>query len=307
MPVRLSPTAFSPVPPPDTRHPSSRESARYPVPGDALSRVRPSPRQLNSSSPSLRTVRVTPKARAVGANPAAPPVSLMLIEDNRLLCEAITAMIHTQPGLEVLAAFADADEALPKAREAKPDVVLLDFGMKSHGCLSLAATVHGKIPAAKVIVMGLPLHQEELGDYVRSGASGFITKDASFKELFATICAVAGGAQVLPPALTTSLFSQIARSAGVGSTPRVTGEVRLTSRERQVIDLLGEGLSNKEICIRLNIAVHTVKSHVHSVLKKLALHTRLEVVAFAHGRRGVIEARRLPPIVAPPTASDGAR
>ena len=93
---------------------------------------------------------------------------------------------------------------------------------------------------------------------------------------------MAGGAEVLPPALTNSLFSQIAMRAAGGNKARVLEAVRLTSRERQVIDLLGEGLSNKEISTRLHIAVHTVKSHVHNVLEKLALHSRLEVAAFSH-------------------------
>jgi DNA-binding NarL/FixJ family response regulator len=94
---------------------------------------------------------------------------------------------------------------------------------------------------------------------------------------------VAAGEEVLPQALTNSLFSQIARNASRGSKAKLLESVRLTNRERQVIELLGEGLSNKEFATRLHIAVHTVKSHVHNVLEKLALRSRLEVVAFTHG------------------------
>ena len=214
------------------------------------------------------------------------PISLVLIDDNRLLREGLAAMIHTQPGFKVLAASADADEALQKVREAKPDVVLLDFGLEDHDSLSLTATVHGDVPSARVILMGLLPLQEDVATYVQAGASGFIMKDASFEDFFATIRAVAGGAEVLPPALTNSLFSQIARNAAGRSKTRLLEAVRLTNRERQVIDLLGEGLSNKEIATRLNIAVHTVKSHVHNVLEKLALRSRLEVAAFTHGGGG---------------------
>jgi DNA-binding NarL/FixJ family response regulator len=210
------------------------------------------------------------------------PISLVLIDDNRLLREGLAAMIHTQPGFRVLAASADVEEALQKVREAKPDVVLLDFGLEDHDSLNLTARVHDEVPEARVIVMGLLALQEDVGNYVRAGASGFIMKDASFEEFFATIRAVAGGAEVLPPVLTNSLFSQIARNTTGRSKARVRESVRLTNRERQVIDLLGEGLSNKEIATRLQIAVHTVKSHVHNVLEKLALHSRLEVAAFTH-------------------------
>ena len=195
-------------------------------------------------------------------------------------------MVHTQPGFKVLAASADAAEALQKVREAKPDIVLIDFGLEDHDSLSLTATVHVEVPEAKVIVMGLQPLQEDIANYVRAGASGFIMKDASFEELFTTIRAVADGAHVLPTQLTNSLFSQIVRNAGAKNKARVVEAVRLTSRERQVIDLLGEGLSNKEISGRLHIAVHTVKSHVHNVLEKLALHSRLEVAAFSHASGG---------------------
>jgi len=128
--------------------------------------------------------------------------------------------------------------------------------------------------------------QEDVAHYVRAGASGFIMKDASFEDFFTTIRAVARGAQVLPTQLTKSLFSQIVSNAAVKNPARVVDAVRLTSRERQVIDLLGEGLSNKEISSRLHIAIHTVKSHVHNVLEKLALHSRLEVAAFSHASGG---------------------
>ncbi|HEX6316589.1 MAG TPA: response regulator transcription factor [Gemmatimonadaceae bacterium] len=210
----------------------------------------------------------------------------MLIDDNRLLRDGIVAMVRTEPGFEVLAASADATEALEKVRQAKPDIVLVDFGLEDHDSLSLTATVHAEVPEAKVIVMGLLPLQEDVANYVRAGASGFVMKDASFAEFFATIRAVARGGRVLPSQLTDSLFTQIIQNVAAKPEQKAIESVRLTSRERQVVDLLGEGLSNKEIAARLHIAVHTVKSHVHNVLEKLALHSRLEVAAFSHASGG---------------------
>jgi len=220
------------------------------------------------------------------AKKAAPaPIAIVLIDDNRLFREGLVTMIHGQPGYRVLAASADVDEAMTKAREAEPDIVLLDFGLEDHDSLGLTATVRTEVPSARVIIMGLlPLH-EDVADYVHAGASGFIMKNATFEEFLATIRAVADGAEVLPRELTNTLFSQIARSASSGTRAQVLESVRLTSREREVVNLLGEGLSNKEMSTRLNIAVHTVKSHVHNVLEKLALHSRLEVAAFNHNEK----------------------
>lgn len=221
-------------------------------------------------------------AKATAAAGSQAPIALVLIDDNRLMREGIAAMVRSQPDFEVLAASADVDEALEKVREAKPDVVLLDFGLDDHDSLNLTATVHAEVPTAKVIVMGLlPIH-DDVADYVQAGAFGFVMKDATFEEFFATIRAVARGEQVLPSELTNSLFGQIARNAISGSRTRLIEAVRLTARERQVVDLLGEGMSNKEIANQLHIAVHTVKSHVHNVLEKLSLRSRLEVAAFSH-------------------------
>jgi DNA-binding NarL/FixJ family response regulator len=209
---------------------------------------------------------------------------LVLIEDNRLLREGIAALIRSEPGFEILASSADADEAMRTVREAKPDIVLLDFGLADHDSLSLTATLRADVPEARVIVMGLLPAHEDVADYVRAGASGFIMKDATFDQFFATIRAVAAGAEVLPRELTRAVFAQIVEDS-VRDLPRVMEAVLLTNRERQVVGLLGEGLANKEIATRLHIAVHTVKSHVHNVLEKLSLRSRLEIAAFSHSQR----------------------
>jgi DNA-binding NarL/FixJ family response regulator len=97
---------------------------------------------------------------------------------------------------------------------------------------------------------------------------------------------VAEGAHVLPPQMTSTLFSQIARVAVASGRPEALNAVRMTTRERQVINLIAEGLGNKQIAARLHISIHTVKSHVRNVMEKLALHTRLQIAAFAHQDQG---------------------
>jgi two-component system, NarL family, nitrate/nitrite response regulator NarL len=211
-------------------------------------------------------------------------ISLVLIDDNRLLREGLARLIREQRDFTILAASADADEAMTKVREAKPDVVLLDFGLEGHDSLAITATVHKEVPEAKVIVLGLLPIEEDIVSFVRAGASGFIMRDATFDDFVTTIRSVVAGTVVLPPQLTGSLFNQIARQAGRLGAPRELESVRLTQRERQVIDLIAEGLANKDIAARLHIAVHTVKSHVHNVLEKLALHSRLEVAAFSRNQ-----------------------
>jgi len=114
------------------------------------------------------------------------------------------------------------------------------------------------------------------------GVDGFVLKDATFDDFLQTIRDVAQGKKVLPPTLTSSLLSEIATHATRNGKGNPFKSVRMTSREREVIELIAEGLSNKQIAARLNLAVDTVKSHVHNILEKLALNTRLEIATFRH-------------------------
>ena len=209
-------------------------------------------------------------------------ISIALIEDNRLVREGITALLSQLPDLKVVAGASSADTAV--FREAKPQVVLLDLGLQSGDSLRLAVQVKEDFPDSKVIVMDLlPVH-EDIMDFVNAGVSGFIMKDATVDDLVSTIRSVAGGAHVLPPQMTSSLFSQIAKDAIAKGRPEVLDSVRMTPREREVINLIAEGLGNKEIAARINVATHTVKSHVRNIMEKLTLHTRLQIAAYANQR-----------------------
>jgi DNA-binding NarL/FixJ family response regulator len=212
-------------------------------------------------------------------------ISIALIEDNRLVREGITALLSQLPDLKVVAGASSADTAV--FREANPQVVLLDLGLQNGDSLRLAVQVKEDFPESKVIVMDLlPVH-EDIMDFVNAGVSGFIMKDATVDDLVNTIRSVAAGAHVLPPQMTSSLFSQIAKDAIAKGRPEVLDSVRMTPREREVINLIAEGLGNKEIASRINVATHTVKSHVRNIMEKLTLHTRLQIAAYANERRTV--------------------
>jgi DNA-binding NarL/FixJ family response regulator len=211
-----------------------------------------------------------------------PPIKstiVAIIDDNRLVREALASMLNKLAGMRAVA-FAVADSNLLVAE--KPDVLLLDVGLRDQDSLRVAAALKKELPDAEIIVMDLIPVNEEIVEFVNAGVSGFVLKDATFDEFVATIRSVAAGEKVLPPRMTESLFSQIAKQADGRGSEHVLDDVRMTRREREVIDLIGEGLSNKEIAQRLNIATHTVKSHVRNVMEKLALHTRLQIAAYSH-------------------------
>jgi len=206
-------------------------------------------------------------------------ITVAIIDDNRVLREALAAMLDRHPDVRVVAS-AEADLAF--LASALPHVVLLDVGLRDQDSLHVAAQIRKANPEARIIAMDLfPVH-EDIREFVNAGVAGFVLKDASFDEFVATIRAVADGKKVLPAQMAESLFSQIAKSAEGPDDKRTMDDVRMTRREREVIDLIGEGLSNKEIAKRLNIASHTVKSHVRNVMEKLALHSRLQIAAYSH-------------------------
>ena len=207
-------------------------------------------------------------------------ISVALIEDNRLVREGMAALLNQTTDFTVVAAGPSGDPAL--LRNAKPHVILLDVGLWDDDSLRVAETVKKEYPESKVIIMDLlPVH-EDIVEFVNAGVSGFILKDATVDDLVTTIRQVANGVHVLPPAMTSTLFSQIAREALAKGRAVAMESVRMTAREREVIDLIGDGLANKEIATRLSIATYTVKSHVRNIMEKLALHTRLQIAAYSH-------------------------
>lgn len=210
-------------------------------------------------------------------------ISILVIEDNRLLREGLSAMIEEQKDLKVLAAFGDCTKALQSIRKFQPGIVLLDLGLRNQNSLQLVKTLKKDFQKIKVIVMDLVPLQEDVLVFVQAGVSGFILKDATVNDFLHTIRSVAGGAKVLPPRLTESLFAQIIDKAVTElSTSKIIGAVKMTRRERQVVDLVADGLTNKEIAQKLHLSTYTIKSHIHNILEKLALHTRVQIAKYAH-------------------------
>jgi len=217
-------------------------------------------------------------------------IKIIIIEDNRLLREGITSMINEQYDLKVVAALGTSENILKIINSLKPNVALLDLGLRSQNSLNVVKSIRKKFSGTKIIVMDLvPVHEEIL-EFVQVGVSGFILKDATVDDFLRTIRLVAKGNKILPPHLTDSLFSQIVEQAITGTMKsRLIKSVMMTKREKQVIELIADGLTNKEIAQKLHLSTYTVKSHVHNILEKLALHTRVQIAKYAHTSKGFNE------------------
>jgi DNA-binding NarL/FixJ family response regulator len=209
-------------------------------------------------------------------------IRLLLIEDNRLLRDGILSILKPHKDIVIIAAYGDGKNTLVKIKKSKPNVVLLDLGLRSLNSLHVVEVIKKDFPLAKIIVMDLAPIQADILQYVKAGANGFILKDASLNDLLITIRTVNEGATVLPPTLVDSLFSQIVEYAVREGKSKLKEAVQMTKREKEVIGFLSEGMSNKEISQKTHISIYTVKSHIHNIMEKLALHTRLEIANYSY-------------------------
>ncbi|HLP17933.1 MAG TPA: response regulator transcription factor [Bacteroidota bacterium] len=205
-------------------------------------------------------------------------IHILVVEDNRLLRERISTMLASESDIKVTAALDNGETLLRMLDTTNADVVLLDLGLGNHENLRLVRAIKKSRPAIFIIVMDLIENQSLLLEYVQAGVVGFILKDATAREVVHTIRSVAGGVTVFPPHLAASLFSQSMMQRGRFRGVEAFGEAgRTTKRQRQVIDLIATGLTNKEIARTLHLSPYTVKSHVHNILEKFSLHTRVQI------------------------------
>lgn len=215
------------------------------------------------------------------ARSAGSPITVALIEDNRLVREGLTALLSRVPDIRVLPG--EPGSSLWTSEGLALDVILLDLGLDTGGSVGVAQAVVKEFPGTRVIVMDLLPSEEDMLEFVAVGVSGFVMKDAVLDELLMTIRAVAAGEDVLPRPLVNTLFAEIAKELHSSVGPSVSSAVRLTSREREVLDLIGDGMSNKAIGKSLHISTHTVKSHLRNIMEKLNLHSRLQLAVYQHG------------------------
>ncbi len=183
----------------------------------------------------------------------------------------------------MLATVGNGENLQQLMNKLKPNIVILDLGLRNRNSLQLVELIKKNFDEIKIIVMDLIPLQTDIYDFVKAGVSGFMLKDINVTEFLKTIRSVNDGEKILPQNLTGSLFSQIVVHALNGVKNSVlTESVRMTKREKQVIELIAEGFTNKEIAQKLHLSTYTVKSHVHNILEKLALNTRVQIAKHAH-------------------------
>ncbi|MFF5147223.1 response regulator [Streptomyces sp. NPDC013157] len=211
------------------------------------------------------------------------PIRVVIADDQQMVRQGFTVLLNAQPGIEVVGQAVDGLDAVAKVAELAPDVVLMDIRMPELGGIEATRRIVGERPHIKVLVLTTFDLDEYVYEALRSGASGFLLKDASADKLAEAVRVVAAGDALLAPGITRRLITQFSQLDGGGVRAPLKERVAdLTERETEVLTLIAQGLSNAEIAERLVVAEQTVKTHVGRILVKLGLRDRTQAAVFAY-------------------------
>jgi DNA-binding NarL/FixJ family response regulator len=200
---------------------------------------------------------------------------LLIVADVRLYREGIQASLSNRPQFSVIGAVSNAEEALRLAAETPPDIVIVD--MATRHSLTVVRSIRHDLPDAHIVGFGVDEVEGEVLACAEAGLAGYVPSDASLDELVVRVESVHRGELLCTPRMAATLFRRLElRNHGDDPQPQA---VVLTAREREVLKLVDDGLSNKEIAAQLSIEVSTVKNHVHNVLDKLNVTSRMEAAA----------------------------
>jgi DNA-binding NarL/FixJ family response regulator len=215
--------------------------------------------------------------------PGGATVRVLIVDDHQMFAESIAHILTDEDAIEVIGIAANAADGIRLAHSANPDVVVLDLNLPDGDGIDVARRIRQTDPTTRVLILTGAGDERTVVDAVDAGCSGLVTKDRALRELVDAVRVTAAGDAYIGPAMLAALLPRL------GSTPRAIGS-DLTTREREVLDLMGEGLSNQAIADRMILSVHTIRNHVQNLLSKLHAHSKLEAVVVA--TRAALLARR---------------
>ncbi|MBZ5683475.1 MAG: response regulator transcription factor [Acidobacteriia bacterium] len=207
-----------------------------------------------------------------------PIVDVFVLAENRLLREALLRVFAKKNEIRVVGSNSYSPDIHEQIMATAPVIIVLDSSGLSHSSAQLISILRSTIPDVKLVMVDMDADEATFLRAIREGVVGYVLKDASAIELVTTIRSVAAGEAVCPSSLTATLFRYASRPPGTVSSIAWGAELGLSRREQQLMMLLRDGLTNKEIASELNISEQTVKNHVHNIMRKLGARDRLAAV-----------------------------
>jgi two-component system, NarL family, nitrate/nitrite response regulator NarL len=211
------------------------------------------------------------------------PTRVMLVDDHTLFRKGLAELLHGRNNIEVVAATAGATEAARLMQETKPDVLLLDLNLPPHGGLALLRTLQEYGWSGPTLILTVSDSEDDLANALHAGARGYLLKDMEPEDVTDAILRAVRGETVVAPAMTMKLVDLLQPGRQSKTKENLLGQ--LTERERQILDHLSHGMSNKAIARALDISFDTVKLHVRHILSKLNFTSRVEAAVFAVEQR----------------------
>jgi two-component system nitrate/nitrite response regulator NarL len=208
--------------------------------------------------------------------------SVVVVSSIRLYSEGLANLLRREPGMEVVGAIMDGGAAVEFVEEVRPDIVLVDMATPDSAPM-ISAMVEA-VPDLKVVALGVAEDAAPVLACAEAGAAGYVPRAASIRDLMTILHGVTRNELHCPPTITASLFQRLAAMAGEHR-DHPGPSARLTSRELEILALVHDGLSNKQIARRLSIELSTVKNHVHNILRKLETRGRAQAAALVMGSR----------------------
>ncbi len=207
------------------------------------------------------------------------PIRVVVADDHPLFRAGVAEELGKEPAIRVIGLAASAGEAVRLAQDMLPDVILLDIAMPERDGISAASTISRTCPSVKILMLTVSEHEDDLISAFRAGAKGYVLKGVSGRELAGAIRSIAGGEVFVSQALASQLLLEM-----VGPKPPDPFDT-LTPREKEILQLLAEGLTNREIGERLHLAERTIKHYMSNVLEKLEVESRVQAALLAQRRK----------------------
>ncbi len=211
-------------------------------------------------------------------------IKVLICDDHTLFREGIKAILEQSPEMEVVGEAKNGREALEKARHLHPDIVLMDIGMPDLSGLVATHRIKQADPRVKVMMLTMYEEDEMIASCLDAGASGYLLKDSPMSQLVHAIVAVHKGGTYLSSGSLKRVFIEHRKSAAGGA----GSYERLTDREKEILQLLAEGLSVKEVASRLNLSVKTVDAHKYNLMRKLDIHDKAGLIKYAIRKKLIV-------------------
>lgn len=208
-------------------------------------------------------------------------IRVMICDDHALFRRGLIMVLEAEDDIEVVGEAEDGRDAVERVADMVPDVVLMDVRMPEVDGIEATRLIADSAPSAKIIMLTVSDEESDLYEAIKAGATGYLLKEISIEEVASAVRAVVSGQSLISPSMASKLLNEFTNLAKRADERTSVPTPRLTDRELEVLRLVAQGMSNREIAGELYISENTVKNHVRNILEKLHLHTRMEAVMYA--------------------------